>query len=138
MELTTQLTFDGRCEAAFKFYERHLGAKVEFTLTWGNSPMAGQAPPEWREKILHARIGVGDGVLMGCDVPPGGYEQPKGFSVHLTLNDPADAERKFQALSENGTVRLPLQQTFWALRYGIVVDQFSIPWEIQCENSQSD
>jgi len=135
MKLSTQLTFKGQCEAAFKFYERCLGGKITFTLTWGNSPMANQAPPEWHEKILHATLEVGDNVLAGCDVPPGQYEQPKGFSVLLAADDPLDAERIFHALAENGTVQLPIQETFWAVRFGMVVDQFGTPWEIHCEQA---
>ena len=136
MELSTQLTFKGQCEPAFNFYEQHLGGTITFALTWGNSPMASQAPPEWSDKILHASLTVGDGVLMGCDVPPGQYEPPKGFSVLLAVDNHVDAERIFHALSENGTVLLPIQETFWAVRFGIVVDQFGTPWEIHCEQAR--
>ena len=135
MELSIQLTFKGQCEAAFKFYERCVGGKITFTLTWGNSPIANQAPPEWSDKILHATLTVGDSVLMGCDVPPGQYEQPKGFSVLLSVDDPVDAERIFHALAENGTVQLPIQKTFWAVLFGMLVDQFGTPWEIHCEQA---
>src|SRR5262245_40197522 len=119
MEVSTQLTFNGQCEAAFKFYERCVGGKITFTLTWGNSPMAHEAPAEWSDKILHASLAVGNSVLLGCDVPPGQYEQPKGFSVLLSVDDPVDAERTFHALAENGTVQLPIQQTFWSVRFGM-------------------
>lgn len=135
MELSIQLTFKGQCEAAFKFYERCLGGKITFTLTWGNSPMANQAPPEWREKILHATLEVGDNALAGCDVPPEQYEEPKGFSVVLGIDDPVEAERVFHALAENGTVKVPIQKTFWSIGFGVLVDQFGTPWEIHCEQT---
>ena len=81
------LTFDGRCEAAFKFYERCLGGKIAFMLTWGDSPMAKDAPPEWGGKILYARLTLGDTALLGADVPPQTYEPPRGFGVMLSVDD---------------------------------------------------
>ena len=127
------LNFNGQCEAAFKFYERCLGAKIAFMLKWGDSPIASQAPAGWGEKILHARITIGDTDLIGGDVPPEVYQQPKGFGVLLNIDDPVAGERIFNALAENGKVHMPIQKTFWAERYGGVVDQFGIPWEINCE-----
>jgi len=133
MQLNPYLTFNGQCEAAFKFYERCLGGKIEFMLTHGNSPMAEQTPAGWRNKIMHARLVVGDKVLMGSDAPPERYEGPKGFSMSLGIDQPAEAERIFNALAENGTVQMPLQETFWALRFGTLVDRFGIPWMVNCE-----
>jgi PhnB protein len=133
MELKTTLAFDGRCEAAFKFYEQHLGGKIEVVLTWGDSPLAEQVPTEWRGKLLHARLKIGDSDLVGGDVLPKDYKRPQGFSVMLGIGDPMAAERTFQALANNGTVIVPFQKTFWAVRYGMVIDQFGIPWEVNCE-----
>jgi PhnB protein len=126
------LFFDGRCEAAFRFYERCLNGRTAFMLRWGESPMAGDAPPEWADKILYARIEIGDVHLSGGDALPGSYERPQGFGIMLDLGDPAESERIFRELSEDGTVTVPLQETFWALRYGALRDQFQIPWEIDC------
>ena len=133
MQLNPYLTFNGQCEAAFKFYERCLGGKIEMLLTHGESPMAEQTPAEWRGKIMHARLVVGDKLLMGSDAPPERYEGPKGFSVSLGIDQPAEAERVFNALAENGTVQMPLQETFWARRFGVLVDRFGIPWMVNCE-----
>jgi len=133
MQLNPYLTFNGQCETAFKFYERSLGGKIEAMLPHAGTPVEEHVPAEWRSKILHARLIVGDQVLMGSDAPPERYEQPKGFSVSLQLKDPAEAERIFSALATNGTVRMPLQKTFWAARFGMLVDQFGIPWMINCE-----
>ena len=126
------LSFDGQCEAAFKFYERCFGGKIMFLLTWAESPMAKDAPPEWGAKILHASLSVGNMVLAGADTLPQGYERPRGFAVLLGLSDPMEAERLFNALAEDGTVKVPLQETFWAGRYGWVTDRFGIPWTINC------
>jgi|SRR5579864_3468893 len=136
MQLNPYLTFNGQCEAAFKFYEQCLGGKIQVIMTHAGTPAEQHVPPEWRNKILHTRMTVGNDILMGSDAPPDRYEQPKGFSVSLQIKEPADAERIFQALSENGTVRMPLQETFWALRFGMLVDRFGIPWMINCERPE--
>lgn len=135
MQLNPYLLFNGQCEAAFKFYEKCLGGRVEVMTTYLGSPAEKQVPSEWRNKILHARLAVGDEVLMASDAPPGRFEEPKGFSVSLLVNSAAEADRIFQALAENGTVRMPIQQTFWAARFGMLVDRFGIPWMVNCEKA---
>jgi PhnB protein len=99
------------------------------------TPAAEHVPPQWGKKILHARLSVGDEVLMGSDAPPDRYEPMKGFSVTINVKEPKDAERIFHALAENGTVRMPIEKTFWALRFGMLVDQFGTPWMISCEQA---
>jgi len=135
MKLSPHLSFNGECEAAFRFYERCFGGDIVTMLAYGNSPMAEQAPPEWKGKILHATLNFGDNVLAGSDSLPGQYERPKGFQVLLGIDDQVEAERIFNALAENGTVLMPIQQTFWALRFGVLVDRFGIPWEVNCEQT---
>ena len=132
-EINAYLVFNGRCEEAFKFYERSLGGKIEGMMTFGNSPMSQQAPADWGNKIVHARMKVGDTVLMGSDGTPDRYEEPKGFSLSISTKDPAEAERMFNELAAGGKVQMPLQQTFWALKFGMLVDRFGIPWMINCE-----
>lgn len=133
MQLNPYLSFNGNCEAAFQFYARCLGGKIEAMIPHEGTPMAEHVPSEWRNKILHARLIAGDSALMGSDTSPERYEEPKGFSVSINIANPADAERVFHALAESGTVRMPIQQTFWAIRFGMLVDQFGIPWMINCE-----
>jgi PhnB protein len=135
MQLNPYIMFNGQCEAAFKFYEQCLGGKITAMVTHADTPAEANVPSEWRDRILHARLTVGDWVLMGSDTPPEHYEAPKGFSVTLGIDDPAEAERIFNALAENGTVRMPLQQTFWAARFGMLIDRFGIPWMINCEQA---
>ena len=135
MQLNPYLTFNGQCEAAFKFYEKCLGGKIEAMLTHEGTPAEQHVPPEWRKKILHARLTVGDQELMASDAPPERYEKPQGFSVSLNVNTPAEAERIFHALAENGKVQMPLAQTFWAIRFGMCVDRFGIPWMVNCEKA---
>jgi PhnB protein len=137
MKLSPHLSFGGQCEEAFQFYERCFGGKIRSMLTYGNSPMAEQVPPEWRGKIVHATLTVGDSELMGADVLPERYEKPRGFHVLLAIADPAEAERIFEPLAKNGTVQMPLQQTFWSVRFGLLVDQFGVSWEINCGQAHS-
>ena len=132
MQLNPYLFFNGNCEAAFKFYEQHLGGKIEMMMTHAGTPAEAQTPPEWRDKILHASMSVGGTVLMASDAPPGNFHQPQGFSISLNTKDIAEAERVFQVLSENGKISMPIQKTFWAKRFGMVTDQFGIPWMINC------
>jgi PhnB protein len=133
MQMNPYLTFNGQCEAAFKFYEKCLGAKIVMMMMHEGTPAAEHVKPEWRNKILHARLQIGDQVVMGSDAPPDRYEQPKGFSVSVSVDDPAEADRIFGALAEQGTVRMAIQKTFWAIRFGTLVDRFGIPWMINCE-----
>lgn len=91
MKLYPHLAFNGECEAAFRFYARCFGGEIITMLAYGDSPMAEQAPPEWRGKILHATLNFGDNVVAGSDSLPGQYEQPKGFQVLLGVDDPAEA-----------------------------------------------
>src|SRR5687767_11477129 len=117
MQVNAYLNFNGQCEAAFKFYEQCLGGKIEAMFTHAGSPVAEYAPAEWGDKILHASLIVGGGVLMGSDAPPDRYETPRGFAVSLQIDDPREAERVFHALAENGIVQMPIQETFWANRF---------------------
>jgi PhnB protein len=132
-QLSAYLVFNGRCKEAFEFYEKALGGKIEATMTFGDSPMADQAPPDWGNKIMHARMMVGNSVLMGSDAPPDRYQEPKGFSLSVGTKDPAEAERIYTELVAGGKVQMPLQQTFWAAKFGMLVDRFGIAWMINCE-----
>jgi PhnB protein len=135
MEISPYLNFDGQCAAAFKLYEKVLGGKIVGLQTHGESPMAEQVPPEWRSKVLHARLEVGKAVLMGSDVPPPHYVKPQGFGVSLSVDKPEEAERIFNALADGATVQMPIQKTFWSVRFGMLVDRFGIPWMVNCNQA---
>jgi PhnB protein len=124
--------FSGQCEEAFRFYERVLGGQLLTLLTYGSSPLAEQVPLEWLDKIIHATLAIAGGALSGTDVLPEQFERPQGFYVLLGITEPADADRVFAALAKDGTVRMPIQQTFWAVRFGALVDRFGTPWEVNC------
>jgi PhnB protein len=135
MQVSPYLSFNGHCATAFKFYEQCLGGKILFMQSHGESPMADQVPPAWRDRIMHATLKVGDNVLMGTDAPPEHYQKPQGLYVSLSVTAPADAERVFNALAESGTVQLPIQKTFWSVRFGMVTDRFGIPWMVNCSQA---
>jgi PhnB protein len=135
VKLNSYLNFNSQCEAAFKFYEKCLGGKIEGKFPYGGSPMAKDVPADWQNKLMHATLVIGDQVLMGADAPPGRYQKPEGFSVAIGLNDVAKAERIFRALSEGATIQMPIQETFWAVRFGMLTDQFGIPWMVNCEKA---
>jgi len=130
-----QLAFNGQCEAAFRFYEQCLNGKVTFMLTWGKSPMAADVPAHWQGKIVHATLMIADMPIMGCDVHPDRYEKPQGFEIDLPMKDPVAGARLFETLARDGRIVMPLQETFWAHRYGVLIDRFGIPWSINCEKA---
>jgi PhnB protein len=132
MQINPYLYYNGNCEAAFMFYEKVLGAEIEMMMTHESAPESMPIPPEWKKKIMHARISIDGEVIMASDAPPDRFHQPQGFSVSLQAEDPADAERKFKALSEGGNVTMPFAKTFFAKGFGMCVDQFGIPWMVIC------
>ena len=134
MRVNPYLNFDGQCAEAFRLYERVLGGKIEAMMTYGESPMGGEVPAESRDRVLHARLVVGDQALMASDSPPEMYQKPQGLHVSLNVEQPADAQRIFDALAENGTVTMPFEKTFWAAGgFGMLVDRFGTPWMVNCE-----
>jgi len=135
-QLNAYLFFNGQCEEAFTFYAKVLGGEIEAMMPHEGTPAAGNVPPEWRKKIIHARMRVGDTLLMASDAPPDHSEPAKGFKVNIGVDDPKEAERIFKAFSEGGTVQMPIQETFWALRFGMLVDRFGTPWMVNCEKAR--
>ena len=135
MQLNAYLMFNGQCEAAFKFYEQCLKGKIVAMITHRGTPAEKETSPEWQDKILHARLVADNATLMGSDCPPERYEAPQGFFVSVGIDSPAEAERIFNALAKGGKIRMPMEETFWAQRFGMLVDQFGIPWMINCEKA---
>jgi len=127
------LSLNGHCEAAFNLYARVLNGTITFMLKWGDSPVAAETPPGWEAKIYHATLKIGTTVILGGDIPLAVDGGPLGFEFVLPMNDPGEAERVFGQLSDGGTIRMPLQETHWARRFGVLVDQFGIVWSINCE-----
>ncbi len=130
MRIEPHLTFRGDCEEAFRCYERLFGGELVL-LSYGASPAAASVPEGWRSKIVHATLVLADGnTLLGADVVPESFEKPQGFFVLAALRDAAEARRVFDALADGGSVKMPLEATFWSPSFGVVVDRFGTPWEI--------
>jgi PhnB protein len=132
MQVNPYLFYNGNCEAALKFYQKTLGARIEAMLTHEAAPAGMPMPPDWNKKIMHAKISIDGEVIMASDAPPDHFHKPQGFSVALQVEDPTDAERKFKALSEGGAITMPFGKTFFSRGFGMCVDQFGIPWMVNC------
>ncbi len=128
MKLNTYVNFRGTCAEAFRYYEAHLGAKVGAAVPFGYAPDQSSVSPDWKDKIMHATITIGDNDLMGADIP---HAEPMR-SAYLTLSMETDgeAERVYSALADGGQVFMPMQETFFASRYGQLRDRFGINWMI--------
>ena len=134
MQINTYLNFKGDCEEAFKLYEQCLGGKIGMIFRYGESPMADQVPADWAGKIMHGSMTFGDQVLMGADTADH-YEEPKGISLSIHPKSTSEAERIFGELAKDGKIVMPLEKTFWAARFGMLVDRFGIPWMVNCEET---
>jgi PhnB protein len=132
MQIVCYLNFNGDCEAAFQFYEKCLGGKITGIFRYADMPPGADVPEGWSSKVMHATLVAGAAELMGADSPPTRYSKPQGVSVALQLEGAAEAEQIFHALSEGARITMPLAETFWAERFGMLVDRFGIPWMINC------
>ena len=131
MSVIPYITLNGRCAEALAFYEKALGATIDSVATFAQSPMHERTPPEWRDKVMHAGFTVAGSRLYAGDGMPGGANKPiGGVTFSIITDDVAEAERMFDALAESGHVGMPLQETFWAERWGMVTDQFGVPWMV--------
>jgi PhnB protein len=125
--------FSGTCGEAFRRYASLFSGDIVYCMTYAESPLAAEVPPDWREKVWFARLRAGGFDLTGGDVLPRDYETPRGFSMVLAVANAEEADRVFAGLAEGGDVLMPLQKTPWSPRYGVVRDPFGIRWEINCD-----
>ena len=128
MTLQTYVNFAGTCAEAFRYYERHLGGKISMMMTHADAPDQTKVTPEWKNLVLHARISIGGTELMGADIPTA--EPMRSAYLSLSVDADAEAERIYAALSDGGRVLMPLQETFFASRFGQCRDRFGINWMI--------
>jgi PhnB protein len=133
MNLNPYLNFEGTCREAMEFYAKILGGKILTMMTFAEMPSDQPASPEVRDLVAHARLAIGDEVLMASDAPADRFEKPQGFYVTLSIKEPAEAERVYNALAEGGTVMMPIGETFWAQKFAMLKDRFGTPWMINCE-----
>jgi PhnB protein len=126
------LFFDGKCEEAIEFYRRTLGAQVNMQMRFKESPEPPPpgCPPPDPDKIMHAQVQIGDTVVMLSDGRNTGHPKFDGFSLALSLPSEVEADRAFNALANGGKVQMPLEKTFFASRFGMVVDPFGVLWMV--------
>jgi PhnB protein len=132
MQLNPYLNFDGQCEAAFRWYAEVLGGTITDLNTFRGTPAAEHVPADMQDKVMHASMKIGAGVLMGSDSPPGHHEPPQGTYVALHVEAAAEGKRLFDALAAGGTIRMPFEKTFWSEGFGMLVDRYGTPWMINC------
>ena len=138
MQVQGYLFFEGRCEEALEFYKRTLGAEVDMVHRFRDAPGGDPAmiPPGGEDKIMHASFRIGESELMASDGMCGGDAKFSGFSLSITVPDVATAERVFDALADGGTVQMPLAETFWAPRFGMVADRFGVGWMVNVAHKE--
>ncbi|MBB5207767.1 VOC family protein [Chiayiivirga flava] len=137
MKLVTYLNFDGNTEEAMTFYAGALGARITAMMRFGDTPAAEHVPADAQDKVMHACLQLGDDmILFACDsgcVPGQEFRSHEGFSIAISTPSIDETERVFAALSAGGTVTMPLEKTFWAERFGSLVDRFGVSWLINCD-----
>jgi PhnB protein len=127
MKLYTQLNFGGNCEEAFRFYEKHLGGKITMMMNQGQAP---GAPGGAGNAIIHARMDIGDTVLIANDVPPTVFQKIRSVYMYLSLDSAKEAERIHELLAEGGEIFMPMEETFYASRFSMLRDRFGVSWSI--------
>jgi len=130
MKMHTYLNYGGNCAEAFRFYEKHLGGKITMMVTHGEQPGLNSVPPELKNTILHARIDLGDTMLMGSDMPPTRYQPMRSAYLSLNVDSNDEAERIHKVLSDGGEIFMPMQETFFAHRFSMLRDKFGTSWMI--------
>lgn len=130
MRMSVHLNFQGNCAEAFAFYTEVFKADNPFQITYGDAPKGSPVPPDWSGKVMHASVPVGDGLLMGCDSPPGKSTPLGGFQVSVETKDEAEVRQIYEALCQGGSVQMPLAPTFWSPLFGMCTDRFGVGWMV--------
>lgn len=133
MPIQPYLMFNGRCEEAIDFYKKALGAQPQMVMRFKDAPDQSMITPGNGDKIMHAALNIGDGVVLLSDGMCTGQQAFEGFSLSFTVKDEAEATRRFNALADGGQVRMPLGKTFFSPSFGMVADKFGLGWMIYVE-----
>lgn len=136
MQLIAYLNFNGNCREAFDFYREAFRGDITQRMTYGESPMCDQMPPDTKDWIMHNQLEAAGAILMGADAPPPHEPKAGATCINIAVDDPDEAERLFHALSAGGQVQMPLQETFWAIRWAAFTDRYGKPWMVNCMRQQ--
>jgi PhnB protein len=127
IQLDIYVNYPGNCEEAFRFYEQHLGGKITMLMKHNQAPDAGgQIPADWKNAILHARLEIGNTILMGADIP--NAEPMRSAYLTLRLNSAKEAEQIYALLSDGGQIYMKMEETFFASRFAMLRDKFGTSW----------
>jgi PhnB protein len=137
MQLHTYLNYGGNCEQAFRFYEQHLGGRVTMLTRHGDAPGQGNTPPEWKDKVLHARMSLGGTELLGADVPADRFQPMRSAYLTLTFDSNEEAERIYALLSEDGQIFMKMEEMFFAHRFAMLRDRFGTSWMLLHPRAQA-
>lgn len=136
MYVTPYIFFSGNCAEACRYYEKVIGARIMMSMTYGQSPAAEHVPKDMHDKVIHASLMVGNTVVMASDgTSEDTGERAGGYALTLTAETPATAEKVFNALADGGTVKMKMDKTFFAERFGQLQDRFGISWMVICEKA---
>ena len=130
MKTNLHLGFTGKCDEAFSYYEKVFGTKRLITMRYGDAPAGTPVPADAKDLVMHTALPVGSMTLMGADAPPGRGQPLGGFQISLDDQDEATVKRLFEALSDGGSVMMPLQKTFWSPLFGMCTDKFGVGWMV--------
>ena len=136
MQVSVHLTFNGNCQEAMEFYCKLTNGEILSMTTFGETPAGQDVPDDWQGKVVHGTMSLGDIAVATADIPPERYQSSQGINMFIEIENPDEASRVFARLAEGGEVQMPIQETFWAKRFGVVVDRFGIPWEVNCSQEQ--
>jgi PhnB protein len=137
MQLYTYLNYGGNCRQAFEFYAEHLGGKILMLQTHGEAPGSGNASPEMKDAVLHARIKLGGTTIFGADVPAERFQPMRSAYLSLSVDSSAEAERIYALLSDGGQIFMKMEETFFAHRFAMLRDRFGTSWMLLHERAMS-
>lgn len=138
MQLIPYLNFNGNCTEAFDFYAKALNGKITARMTYRQGPkeMCDQMPAKTLDHVMHSQLESDGATLMGADGPPPHTPQSSGVTINVMVDDVNEAERIFAALAEGGTIGMPIEETFWAQRWGSLHDRYGKSWMVNCMKAE--
>lgn len=133
MTVNPYLNFTNNCREAFRFYAKLFGGKDLQIMSFADAHATEGLPKSAHKLVMHAKVTLGQTQVMGSDAPGSRYKKPQGLWVSISVDTPKEADRIFKGLARDGKSVMPIQETFWAKRFGMVVDRFGTPWMVNCE-----
>lgn len=130
MKVRTFLNYGGNCADALRFYEKHLGGKIGMIMTHDQAPGQTDVKPEWAKAVLYATITIGETLLMASDVPTDRFQPMRSVYICLNVDSDAEAEHIYKILADGGEIFMPMQETFFATKFGQLRDKFGTSWMV--------